>query len=100
MLIRVLTAILCAFSIDAWARKPMLLSADNSSLAAVEEITEFFDCRDQRDSMKKPGKAVFPVPEARVISRLGAARSGGRKHKGVDLAATWGAPVFAVWDGC
>ena len=40
-----------------------------------------------------------PVPSASFTDTWGAARSGGRAHKGTDLLAAYGASVYAVADG-
>ena len=40
-----------------------------------------------------------PVPSASFTDTYGAPRSGGRAHKGTDLLASYGAPVYAVADG-
>ena len=40
-----------------------------------------------------------PVPSASFTDTYGAPRSGGRAHKGTDMLASYGAPVYAVADG-
>lgn len=46
------------------------------------------------------GKMTYPVSGgATFLSGLGARRSGGRRHQGVDLGARTGTPVVAVWPG-
>ena len=40
-----------------------------------------------------------PVPSASFTDTYGAPRSGGRAHKGTDMIASYGAPVYAVADG-
>jgi murein DD-endopeptidase MepM/ murein hydrolase activator NlpD len=39
--------------------------------------------------------AACPAPDARFIDSWGFARSGGRRHKGVDMMAPYGSPVLA-----
>ena len=48
----------------------------------------------------EPGEVhVCPVPSSEFIDSWGFARSGGRRHKGVDMMAGYGDPVLAPTDG-
>lgn len=54
------------------------------------------------DRLKQLGSIMFPMdpsPRCVVLDNFGDARSGGRRHEGVDLLATQGQPVYAVADG-
>jgi murein DD-endopeptidase MepM/ murein hydrolase activator NlpD len=42
---------------------------------------------------------VCPAPDGDFIDSWGFARSGGRRHKGVDMMAPYGSPVLAPTDG-
>jgi murein DD-endopeptidase MepM/ murein hydrolase activator NlpD len=43
--------------------------------------------------------SACPAPAATFVDSWGAARSGGRRHKGVDMMAAHGTPVLAPQDG-
>jgi murein DD-endopeptidase MepM/ murein hydrolase activator NlpD len=52
--------------------------------------------------LKRTGGLLFPMgPEPRcdILDNFGDARSGGRRHEGIDLLATLGQEVYAVADG-
>lgn len=54
------------------------------------------------DRLRQLGSIMFPMdpsPRCVVLDNFGDARSGGRRHEGVDLLATQGQPVYAVADG-
>ncbi|HEX4902586.1 MAG TPA: M23 family metallopeptidase [Acidimicrobiales bacterium] len=42
-----------------------------------------------------PPTAACPAPDATFVDSWGSARSGGRRHKGVDMMAPHGSPVYA-----
>jgi len=45
------------------------------------------------------GGLVRPIPGAKLTDTFGAARSGGRKHEGIDIFAPEGTPIHAVAGG-
>jgi hypothetical protein len=45
------------------------------------------------------GALVRPIPGAKLTDTFGAARSGGRKHEGIDIFAPEGTPIHAVAGG-
>lgn len=49
--------------------------------------------------LPEPNSLPNPVPKHRFIDTWGAARSGGRKHEGVDIFAKRGTPVVSNIDG-
>lgn len=49
-----------------------------------------------------PNRITFPMaptPRCDILDSFGDARSGGRRHQGVDILATLGQPLYAVVDG-
>lgn len=72
------------------------------NVAGEAEIdAQIFEIKLKMDeSTGKSTKAVYPVQGgARFIAGLGVARSGGRRHAGVDLGARTGTPIVSAWPG-
>ena len=76
-------------------------SVDASAIAATG-IGGSASASQRADRLKQLGTIMFPMdpsPRCYVLDNFGDARSGGRRHEGVDLLATIGQPVYAVADG-
>ena len=56
---------------------------------------------DSRGSVAECVPAIWPVahPALRISSEFGESRSGGRRHKGIDMAVPQGTPVMATASG-
>jgi hypothetical protein len=64
---------------------------DNQALASLESLTF--------PGVDRKGPFAQPVTGAKLTDTLGAARSGGRKHEGIDIFAPEGTPIHAVTGG-
>lgn len=52
--------------------------------------------------LRRTGSLMFPMgpaPRCAILDNFGEARSGGRRHEGIDILATEGQDVYAVADG-
>jgi len=54
---------------------------------------------DPPQSMAPPNFPIEPAPRCAVLDNFGDARSGGRRHQGVDIMATLGQEVYAMAAG-
>ena len=82
------------------------VSVDASAIAATSiaatGIGDSASASQRADRLRQLGAIMFPMdpsPRCVVLDNFGDARSGGRRHEGVDLLATQGQPVYAVADG-
>jgi murein DD-endopeptidase MepM/ murein hydrolase activator NlpD len=69
------------------------------SLAAAATATERAD---RKEPLRQIGSLMFPMgprPRCNVLDNFGDARSGGRRHEGIDILATEGQDIYTVSDG-
>lgn len=72
---------------------------ENPAMSSLE-TTDIVDFVKATTAGKISASMTYPVVGgAKFLSGLGDPRSGGRRHKGVDLGAKMGTPVVAVWPG-
>jgi len=67
----------------------------------IEQAEKAARAKQQRAGSVQVGSFICPLPRGGTSFRdtWGAARSGGRSHKGTDMFAAWNAPVYAVAAG-